>query len=178
MPIRVTVKMPDVRKLSRRIERAARACTVIALPAADLQLGNEAAFQIESEGAHLGTKWPALKPATVQARKRRIRYYRHASGGGPEHPMVLWTRRIWNEVKKAGRLAKGRLTVTREYVSTSDQSEPTRNRLVLTHYGDPTVNRPARPIFFIENGNRMARGAFRIFASVFGRHWPTEMGRP
>ena len=92
--------------------------------------------------------------------------------------MVRWTGRIHAEVKKPGRFSKAKLSVTREYVSTSDESEPTRNRLVLTHYGDPTVNRPARPIFFIENGNRMARRPAEVFAAVFDRYLPIEAGRP
>lgn len=157
--------------MTQRVVARARRASEQALPAADLQLGNEAAFQIESEGKHLGTSWQTLRPATVKARRKRWRYYRKPSGAGPEHPMVLWTRRIWNEVKRGGRLAKAKLTVTRTYESSSTESEPTRNRLVLTHYGDPKMNRPARPIFFIEPGNRMARGPFRIFAAVFGRHW-------
>lgn len=171
MPVKVRLTMPNPRPIVAATVLRARLAAEVALPAADLQLGNEAAFQIESEGRHLGLAWQQLKPATVKARRKRKRYYRKPSGAGPAHPMVLWTRRIWEEVKQGGRLAKRRLTVTRDYQSFSDKSEPTENRLVLTHYGDPTVNRPARPIFFIDQGNRMARGAFRIFASVFSRNW-------
>lgn len=171
MPVKVRVTLPGVRAMTQRVAAKARASTVRALPAADLQLGTEAAFQIESEGKHLGTPWSKLRPATVEARRKRIRYYRKPSGAGPEHPMVLWTRRIWQEVKRAGRLSRGKLSVTRTYEAFSQESEPTRNRLVLTHYGDPTVNRAARPIFFIEQGNRMARRPFDVFAKVFGYEW-------
>lgn len=180
MPLTVSVKVSPVgvalNRLNKRFRDAARA----SLGRADTVLGEQALLQLTSEGRHGGTPYRKLRPFTVLQRRRKFNYYRRPGSGAPEHPILFWSGGIRATVQGKGSSsvqakvsAQGNeFTLTRKYRGRG--SDTASSRVALSHLGDKSKNRPERPIFPLNQGNRIVRAISTAIARAFGR----ELKRP
>lgn len=176
MPLKVSISIPKTSRFPQRFTRALKASSAAALIPADKALENEARRQIASEGTRLGTPWRQLRPVTVRARTKHLRYYKRAGTfAGPRHPIGVWTGLLRSVGLGNGRISRTNLTASRTYLGGKSAERIPSQRLFYLHSG--TGRQVARPVFVMRSGNAMVRETVGAFKRAFSRAFQIEIGR-